>query len=385
MRLWANRVAIALILLSGLPSAGGFGGEAGSGSIHVKGPGIAPQLGFACCDHGVEAARNLFAQPGVLQQLLALHATVAMPVTTLSPQLVELVRYLSQKGIPVVVGIGLPADEGSYLNADNVPQAAARIAAFEQWSRRNKLRWAAVGLDVEPNFGELAQLSHHRWRMLEALVRRSLAVDTMERAQTAYAHIVRQIQAWGVPVQVYEMPYVPAEDAVHSNLADRLMRTPDVRGDQVYVMLYTSFARPADAGVISLLGRHAWGIAIGSTSGSPTPGAGYGPLDWSEFARDLIVASHLTRHVGVYNLEGCVRQGFLPRLIAMNWGETVVISAASMRRSEWHIGLFCGLLWLASNLLYLIGAAIFTGWLLWWMRARRRRRSSLEGMGAQRL
>ncbi len=88
----SNRRARVLVLLAGLLFVGGCNRLQGSGDIRVQGPGVAPQLGFACCDQGVEAAQSLFAQPGVLEQLKALHATVGIPTTDFSPQRAALVR-----------------------------------------------------------------------------------------------------------------------------------------------------------------------------------------------------------------------------------------------------------------------------------------------------
>lgn len=73
-------------------------------------------------------------------------------------------------------------------------------------------------------------------------------------------------------------------------------------------MLYTSFARQIGAGMIWSIGRNARAIPIGSTDGESSAGTGAGPLDWDEFTRDLIVASHFSKHIGIYDLEGCVRQ-----------------------------------------------------------------------------
>src|SRR5215469_18089636 len=84
------------------------------------------------------------------------------------------------------------------------------------------------------------------------------------------------------------------------------------------------------AGMIWSLGQGADGIAIGSTDAA----AGGEALDWDSFSRDLIVASHFSKSVGVYNLEGCVRQGFLPRLVSFDWSQTVVIPAATVARAE---------------------------------------------------
>jgi hypothetical protein len=44
----------------------------------------------------------------------------------------------------------LPKEQGYYLNADNSPAAMVRLLAFEKWTAENGLKWAAVGLDMEP-------------------------------------------------------------------------------------------------------------------------------------------------------------------------------------------------------------------------------------------
>lgn len=341
--------------------------------LKVQGPGRQPELGFACCEQGLDAAQSLFADPSVVAQLRQLHATVAIPTTDLSSQRANLVRALNQQGIPVIAWIVLPTDQGYYLNAGNAPQAAARLNDFKQWTRAHQLCWSAVGLDIEPNFAEFSQLRTRRFHLLTTLLARALDFRRQTQAHQAYATLVAQIHGWGYPVQIYSMPYVASERAVHSTFADRLLGTVDVRGDQNYLMLYTTFARPLGAGMIWFLGPDAWGIAVGTTDGPTNPGAGNGPLDWAEFSRDLIVASHFTKHIGVYDLEGCVRQGFLPRLLMMNWNQTVVIPAAELRRARRLRFFSHALLWTASNFLWLIAVFAVAGWLL--IRHRRRKRA----------
>ena len=138
-------------------------------------------------------------------------------------------------------------------------------------------------------------------------------------------------------------------------------------------MLYTSFARPIGAGMIWSLGRGAQAIAIGSTDGDSAAGSGSGPLDWDEFSRDLIVASHFTTQIGVYDLEGCVRQGFLPRLLTMDWSQVVIIPAHSVRRAA-RVGFTVrSVLWIGSHLLYLISIGfLLIVWLVWRWRIRRK-------------
>jgi hypothetical protein len=347
--------------------------EESSEGIRVQGPGVPPHIAFACCEHGVEQMQSLFAQPGLIGFLRDLHATVAIPTLDFSRQRADIVRLLNQRGVPVVGWIILSSDQGSYLAADNAPQAAARVADFEKWTSDYGLRWAAVGLDIEPNFAEFAQLRNHRWSLFTKLLRRSLNGGRIVSARKAYSVLIDELRSRGYPVQIYQMPYIPAERSVHSSLPDRLLGTVDVRGDQDYLMLYTSFARPVGAGMIWSLGPHASGIAIGSTDGDLPPGTANGPLDWDEFSRDLIVASHFTSQIGVYDLEGCVRQNFLPRLLAMNWSQPVIIPAESVRRAARFGFVVRSALWIVSNLIYLAAAGlVLISWLLWRRRTRRK-------------
>src|SRR5579863_10129932 len=283
--------------------------------VRIQGPGTPPHLGFACCDQGIGEAQALFADPSVLPALRALHADVAVALVDLSPARAALVQKLNQSGVSAVAWILLPADQGYYINADTTAQTVARIVAFEQWTRDNHLQWSAVGLDIEPNFNELASFKNHPGHLIATLFRRSFDLARMRRARATFSALIAHLQADGYTVQTYVLPYQPAERRIHSTLLDRLLGTVDVHGNQEFLMIYTSFAPPAvRPGAVWALGAQAQFIAIGSTSGYGQPGSMGGPLDWNEFSRDLIVASHFSRIVGVFNLEGCVRQGFLTRL-----------------------------------------------------------------------
>lgn len=345
-----------------------------SAGIRIQGPGTPPQLGFACCEHGIPQMQALFADPAVIPALQSLHALVALPILDFSSQRAAVVHQLNQANIPVIAWIMLSKQNGFYLNADNAPLARARIAAFDQWTRDNHLQWAAVGLDVEPNFAQLAALKGHPFRLISTLLRRSFNENRIARARRAYSALIAQIRASGYSVQVYQMPYIVDERETHSDFLDRLLGTVDVRGDQDYLMLYTSFAHPIGAAMIWTLGRNAQGIAVGSTDGESTPGAA--PLNWSEFSRDLIVAAHFTSHIGVYDLEGCVRQGFLPRIQSMDWSQSVVIPSAAVARAGRLSFFFHTILWIGSHLLYItIAIILLLTWLIWIWRLHRKRKA----------
>ncbi len=348
-----------------------------SQGIRVRGPGVAPNLAFACCEHGIEQMQSELADAGVIDALRALHAEVAIPIVDFSRERAAAVHRLNQAGIPVIAWMLLSNHAGNFLTADNAPEAAERVSAFEAWTKENGLKWAAVGLDIEPNFAELSALRGHWTRLIATLFERSFDGKRVRQAQQAYATLIREIQAQGDPVETYQMPYLPAERSVHSDLPDRLLGTVDVRGNLEYLMLYTSSARMAGAGMIWSLGRNAQAIAIGNTDGDTAAGTGSGPLDWDEFSRDLIVASHYSNQIGVYDLEGCIRQGFLTRLQNFDWSQSVIIPAASVHRAE-RLGLIVRIaLWTGSHLLYLIAAfLLLIAFMVRW-RIHRKRRTAL--------
>lgn len=344
----------------------------GSG-VQVTGPGTLPKLGFACCDRSVEEAQSLFADSQVIADLKSLHAQVAVPTLDFTAERAGIVRTLNQAGIPVIAWILLPKKEGFYLNADNAPQAEARISALDAWTHEYGLEWAGVGLDIEPNFGELGRLKEHGWGLAPALMERSLDGSRIRRARMVYSALIRRIQSEGYSVQTYQMPFVVAERREHSTLLDRLLGTVDVRGNEDYLMLYTSFApRRIGAGMIWELGPYSRAIAVGSTAGDASPGSFGAPLNWQEFSRDLIVASHFTHVIGVYDLEGCVRQGFLGRLKTMDWSQTVTIPSSSIQRAGRLELALRSVLWIGSHFLYLACLMLLlAAWLLWRRRMRR--------------
>jgi hypothetical protein len=346
-----------------VPSA--FAAQA-STQVRIQGSGSSPVVAFACCDKSLEEMESLFGDPSLITSLRVLHAEVAIATLDFSPERAAVVRRLNEAGIRVTAWMLLSKQDGYYLNADNLPAVKARLAAFEKWTAEYGLKWEAVGLDIEPNFAELTALKAHKWHLIAVLIRRSLDGKRIERARAEYSRLIDELQSQGYVVQTYQMPYLPAERRVQSTILDRLFGTVDVRGNQEYLMLYTNVARPIGAAMIWSLGRGAQGISVGSTDGKTAPGVDAGPLDWDEFSRDLIVASHYSTQLGVYDLEGCVRLGFLPQLKTMDWSKSVVISEESVRRAERFGLMLRSALWTSSHFLYLIAPTVAVcAWFVW--------------------
>jgi hypothetical protein len=326
---------------------------------------------FACCNQGKEALSALLGDPSVFADLKELHAGLAIPIDDLSPDRAQLIHRLNEAGLPAVAWMVLPGNQGYYINASNAPQTALRFAEFENWSKANNLLWTAVGLDIEPDFREF---QWSKWRLVWTLLRRGFDRERVNRPRQAYAALIREIQAHGYRVQTYQFIFLADERKVHSTILERLFGLVDVRGNEEVLMTYSNFNHRAGAAIVWSYGQDTQALAVGSTlgSGNAAIDAKYGPLNWEEFSRDTIVASHFSHQVGVYSLEGCVRQGFLPRLKTMDWNQDVEIPAVALVRMHRFRAVVQGILWTASHLLYFATAFLIA--LIWLVRRRIRRK-----------
>src|SRR5512140_333149 len=109
-----------------------------------------PQLTFAC-ELDRDRLAGLFADPAVIDDLLALGARVALMCSDFSDQRAGVVRQLNAAGVPVVGIPLLPLAEGYYFTADNADQAGGSYQQFKKWTGRHGLAWDCVGLDIEPD------------------------------------------------------------------------------------------------------------------------------------------------------------------------------------------------------------------------------------------
>jgi len=332
---------------------------AADSGLQLSGGGSPPELFFAC-DGPTGELNVLFSQPGVIPDLLALNAGVALDVPDLTAERAQLVHRLNDAGIAVIAWLALPKEQGYYLNASNAPQAAMHFADFEKWSAANGLRWRAVGLDIEPNIQEFGALKQgSKGRLLETLAARYFDMERVRRAKIAYSGLIREVQAHGYRVQTYQFPFIADERAVRSTLLERITGVLDLKSDQEVLMVYTSFNHQLDSALISAYGPDAQAIAVGSTIGSDSD-PHFVPLNWDEFSRDLKVANHFSHTIGVYNLQGCVRQGFLSRLKTANWNESVIIPAESVRKAVQLRARVQRAIWIGSHLVHFVVVILIT-------------------------
>jgi hypothetical protein len=342
--------------------------------IRVAGPGVSPQLFFACCNRGPDETRSLFADPRVISSLRNLHAGVAVDTDDLSPSRAQIVQRLNEAGIPVVAGLVLLGDQGYYLNSGNAPQAAARFAAFQQWTAHYGLRWSAVGLDIEPDIRLFDDLQHHRLRLASLLLIHYFEIAQVRRARVAYSNLIHRIQSQGYKVLTYQLPLIVAERKVHLTLLERLLGIVDVRGDDEIIMIFSGLNQAMGSAMIWTLGPDSQSIAVLGTD------APEHPLSWNDFSRDLIVASHFSHVVGVYDLEGAVRLGFLSCLETMDWRQSATISAQSLMLAQRLQRIACIVLWLVELWPLIVFAILLAFvWIVTRRYKRRRNRKSTLG------
>ena len=331
---------------------------AAPGPIQVTGSGTPPKLFFACCDQGAADMQSWISNPKIIAQLKDMHAELAFSISDFSPARTQAIEQLNQDGIPLVAWLMLPADQGGYMNAQDAPEAARRFVQFQAWTQQNHLRWVGVGLDIEPNFRQLQAEAKHKLRFRWLMIQRFFNYGQVQQARDAYTALIRQIHAAGYPVQTYQMAFLADERAVHSTLLERLFGIVDVRGDEEVLMAYGSLDHAAGAGLVWNYGPAAQVLAVGSTLADKNAGPGNGPLNWQELSNDLVVASHFTATVGIYSLEGCIRQGFLPQLATLDWGQTVTIPASAMKvTAQLHKRVRIAI-WILSRLPYFLIAVI---------------------------
>jgi hypothetical protein len=373
--LWVAGNRVLLLLLSMM--ARNALAASDTGNVRVQGQ--RSQLVFAC-DSDTPRLQSLFADPTLIPELKDLRAEIALSLTDLSPERAQLVRRLNGAGIATIAWMALPASEGYYLNANSAPAAEKRFAELEKWTAENDLHWAAVGLDIEPSLEDWAQIQQgHRWRMVRTFLSRAFDGEKVARARAAYQKLIRKMQEHGYAVETYQLLFVADARRVHSTLLERLFGIVDVRGNDEALMVYSSFNHALDGALLWSYGPDAQSIAVGSTAstGNPQTDAKFGPLNWEEFSTDLIVASHFSKLVGVYNLEGCIRQGFLPKLQSLNWETSVTLSTTTVAKARKFRRGVQTALWVASHLVYIgIILLLLIAWFGVWLKRRLRPRSA---------
>lgn len=303
-----------------------------------------PQLHFFC-ELDAEPLVALAARTDLVPQLRALDAGVTLGLRDLSVERAAVLRDWHQAGVPVGAWLLLPRQQGYFATPDNVPQVEARVDAFLRWREAHHVPVASLGLDFEPALDELDALLAQPVATVAGWVRRARDEGRFVRARAHYTALVARLRGEGLRVEAYQPPMVLDDRRLGGTALSRITGAMAVSVDREVVMLYSSLYGVAGPGLVALAARECSAIGLGSTGGGVDP---LPKLSWAQLERDLLVAAAVCRDLSLFSLEGCVAQGFLPRLVDFDWSrpapgllpQRLVASAfrAALRLGPWWVG-----------------------------------------------
>ena len=307
------------------------------------------------CEFGAAELKKLFEDRFVFDDLQTLNAGISLGILDFSAERANVVRKLNRLGIPVTAWLLLPEEQGYWFNLGNYADAAVRYGEFKAWSELNQLEWAGVGLDIESDIQEIKRFSDERGLMIRKAIHRMKDNKAYRTAKRAYESLVEQIHSDGYLVESYHFPLIVDDRDAGSTMIQQAAGLVDVAVDREVLMLYSSFYRPHGHWVLWSYAQKAQAIGIGNTGGGLQVGGleNVPYLSWDEFSTDLRLARRSGKPIYVFSLEGCVKQGFLPRLVTFDWQEEVdlpptVLVSAGRNGLRW-------LLWLLGRPVVLLG------------------------------
>lgn len=328
-----------------------------------------PSLIFFCelDSHGLH---TLLLQQNLLHELEQQHYGIALATFDFGLEQALIVHKLNQHDIPVIAWLLLPPSEGFWFNVQNYPQAIERYRTFRMWALEHQLRFAAVGLDIEPPASEAAHIQ--AWGVRNLIRRFWLARENVlyPAAHAAFTDLIAEIHHDGYEVHTYQLPLLADDRRIGTTLIQRALDIVDLPADVEVLMCYSSLpveriGNDLGGALIASYGSAADAIGIGSAGGTYSDGTGQGlpPLSWEALERDLLLAARYTDTIYLFSLEGCAERGLLPHIAALNWDSEPVVP---LRRQllVWVLRLVLA----AILLLARIGPALMA-WLGWGLAA----------------
>ncbi|MDX2282956.1 MAG: hypothetical protein NW241_02290 [Bacteroidia bacterium] len=330
-----------------------------------------------------EGFRMMLSDSSVIRDLQAMRASLRVGLLDLDAAEAEGVRMLNAAGIPAYAWLLLPEAEGYWFHAGNGGAALSRYEAFKAWSAAEGLRWAGVGIDLEPSMPEMRLLLDHPARGIVRAFGRLFDDSLTRRGAPVYAELIRRIGADGWTAESYVIPLVLDGRATGSEGFLRLMGILDVRTPREIPMCYTSAI--GNPGIIARYGAMTGAVALGSTGGGVIiDGAPLRAMVWEELERDLRIAAGAAREIHIFSLEGAVKQNWLGRLRGFDFSRTLPLDTQMQEQDQRQQAFTLRLLWWLDHPLLLSAVLIGTPLLVlallirlaWWLLRRFRRMKS---------
>ncbi|MEN6410824.1 MAG: hypothetical protein ABFD44_14070, partial [Anaerolineaceae bacterium] len=267
-----------------------------------------PKLTFFC-ELDAPSLEHFFADPQIILDLQSMHAAVSLGIIDLTVQRAAVVRRLTEANIPVTAWLLLPKDQGYWFNLDNAPAAVERYRCFCEWMVKENLSFAGVGLDIEPDLGEMMRFTQKPAETALNILRETLNARRLRNAREIYQSLIAEIHRDGFAVETYQFPVIVDERIIGSTLVQRLLGVLDLHADREVLMLYSSFMGRFGTGILASYASNAGGIGIGSTGGGVEI-EGALPLDHltgETLSRDLRLVLDQRKPIYIFSLEGCAQ------------------------------------------------------------------------------
>ncbi|MGD0708917.1 MAG: hypothetical protein ABSA51_10745 [Anaerolineaceae bacterium] len=307
----------------------------------------------------------LFSNSIALNKLKELDAAISLGIRDFSPERTEIVKMLNTAGIPVTAWLLLPKEQGYWFNLDNARHAVRRYGEFRLWTVKNKLKWATIGIDIEPDIQVMGEISQAPSKVVSLLLPKLFDDQRIKKAESEYTALVTQMHLDGYFVESYQFPLIADERKAHSDLIRKVCGILDLAVDREVFMLYSSFAPELGAGMIESYAPDTRAIALGSTGGGVEI-EGQGELramDWAALKRDLLLAARFTDNLYIFSLEGCLRQDFMDKLAHMDWGQRETVPIQETRNMNLIRVALQAIAWTVSHPLWVIVGFLSLSWL----------------------
>jgi len=281
-----------------------------------------PKISFFCELQGKEF-NELFADSALVQELVKMQASLRIGLHDFSPERTQTIQKLNQAGIPVIAWLLLPEEDGYWFNMYNGVKAEKRYADFKTWTAENQLKWAGIGIDLEPDMNDAKLAISHPWKLAWKAYKRLYDKNSLKVGRDIYQNIILKMKSDGYVVESYILPYIYEERIVKTTSLQKLLGIVDIETEKEIPMLYTSMLdNPA---IIPVYHQDKMPVALGSTGGGVViEGIELKAISWDKLERDILIASKLTDDIHIFCLETSVKKGFLSKIESIDFDQKVL-------------------------------------------------------------
>ena len=291
-----------------------------------------PRISFFCELQGKEF-NELFADSALINQLVKMQASLRIGLHDFSPERTQTIQKLNQAGIPIVAWLLLPEEDGYWFNMYNGAKAVKRYADFKAWTAQNQLKWAGIGIDLEPDMNDAKQAVSHPWKLAWKAYKRLYDNGSLKTGKSIYQELISQMKADGYLVESYIIPFIYEERTAKTTSFQKLLGIVDIKTEKEIPMLYTS--QLDNPGIIPTYHQDNMPIALGSTGGGVViEGIQLKAINWDNLERDLLIASKLTDEIHIFCLEASVQNNFLSKIASIDYNQKAPDLHAEMAKQK---------------------------------------------------